>query len=90
MFCPRELGNCHRQPKALTSIRDFNALRSFEPGRLICISQQLGTPVFPKYLSGTARKVGFSITCPVLLLWGEFKLLTETPFSGAGHASRGC
>jgi hypothetical protein len=28
MFCPRELGNCHRQPKALTSIRDFNALRS--------------------------------------------------------------
>jgi hypothetical protein len=28
MFCPRAFGNCHGQPKALTPIRDFRAMRS--------------------------------------------------------------
>jgi hypothetical protein len=63
MFCPRKLGNCHRQRKALTLIRDFNALRSSNHVDGIYIPSNWVHRLSRNNFPGTARKVSFSVNC---------------------------
>jgi hypothetical protein len=82
MFCPWELGNRHRQPKALTSMRDFNALRS---------SNHVDGSTFPAtgytdYLEITFRKLpekpSFSVSSSGPRGFKSPGKLPKLPFSG--------